>query len=126
MSPESARFVESEIKNPEIVSVVRSEMHVELNLIIPETLLYFRGHFPGFAILPGVIQLHWAIQYGTQYFELGAVFPSTIRIKFRKPIRPSHCVTLSLKYVRPRSSVQFDYIDADGACSSGYIGLAPA
>ena len=99
---------------------------MELNLVIPEALLYFRGHFPGFAILPGVVQLNWAIQYGTQYFALGAVFPSTIRIKFRKPIRPNHRVTLSLKYVRSLNRIQFDYTDGDGACSSGQIGFAPA
>jgi 3-hydroxymyristoyl/3-hydroxydecanoyl-(acyl carrier protein) dehydratase len=124
MSAESVPVVESEMTNPEIVSIVRSEEHAELKLVVPEALLYFRGHFPGFALLPGVVQLDWAIQYAMQHFALGDVFASTIRIKFRKPIRPNHHLTLSLKYVRSRNSIYFDYEDAQGPCSSGQIGFA--
>ncbi len=126
MSAVAARSTESEIQSPEITAVAQSEDRVELSLVIPETLLYFRGHFPGFAILPGVVQLDWAIHYGAQYFALGAVCAGTVRIKFRKPIRPNHRVTLSLKHVRSRNSIQFDYTDADGACSSGQVGFAHA
>ena|SRR6266436_775338 len=125
MSAESQRFAASEIKNPEIISVARSDELAELKLVVPEALLYFCGHFPGFAILPGVVQLDWAIQYGRHHFALGGVFASTIRIKFRKPIRPHHHLTLSIKYVRSRNCIYFDYADAEGACSSGQIGFAP-
>ena len=125
MSAKSAQFSESETKNPEIIGFTRSQEHAELQLFIPEALLYFRGHFPGFALLPGVVQLDWAIQHATQHFALGAVFASTIRIKFRKPIRPNHRLTLSLKYVRSQNCIHFDYADAEGPCSSGQIGFAP-
>ena len=123
MSAPSERIAESGNQRPEISGVTRSAERVELKLVIPETLLYFRGHFPGFAILPGVVQLHWAIQYGSEYFALEALLPSTIRIKFRKPIRPGHRVTLILKFVASRNSIQFEYTGADGACSSGQIGF---
>ena len=126
MSADPARAAESEVLNPEIVGLARTEARVELKLVIPETLLYFRGHFPGFAILPGVVQLDWAIQYGMQYFALGQVCSNEIRIKFRKPIRPGHHVTLTLKYLPARNSIQFDYTDADGACSSGQIRFVSA
>jgi 3-hydroxymyristoyl/3-hydroxydecanoyl-(acyl carrier protein) dehydratase len=113
----------SEIKNPEVISVTRSEDRVELSLVIPAALLYFRGHFPNFPILPGIVQLDWAIRYGKHHFALGAVSPTKIRIKFRKPIRPNHRVTLSLKHFRARASVEFSYTDGEGACSSGQIGF---
>ncbi len=115
---------DAEIKNPEIVGVTRSEDRVELNLVIPGALLYFRGHFPDFAILPGIVQLDWAIQYAVHYFALGAASPNTIRIKFRKPIRPNHRVMLSLKHLHARGGLEFNYADAEGACSSGQIGFA--
>jgi 3-hydroxymyristoyl/3-hydroxydecanoyl-(acyl carrier protein) dehydratase len=125
VSVKSAQFEGTAIKSPGMVEVERSAEHVELSLIIPEGLIYFRGHFPKFAILPGVVQLDWAIQYGMKYFALGQVFPGTIRIKFRKPIRPDQRVTLKLKHLRPRDVVQFDYSNAEGTCSSGQIGFAP-
>jgi 3-hydroxymyristoyl/3-hydroxydecanoyl-(acyl carrier protein) dehydratase len=126
MSLEPASPANPESRHPEIVEVTRTDERVELKLIVPESLLYFRGHFPGFAILPGVVQLDWAIQYGRDYFALGDVASNEIRIKFRKPIRPNHRVTLTLKHLPARSSIQFDYTDDDGACSSGQIRFAPS
>jgi len=128
MSADRARIMGmgAEIRHPEIAKVTRSDERVAMNLIIPEALLYFRGHFPGFAILPGVVQLDWAIEYGMQYFAPGAVCPTTIRIKFNKPIRPEHRVTLTLKCEPSRNRIRFDYADVDGACSSGQIGFEPA
>ena len=123
MSNAPAQEAGSEIKHPEIVDVIRSEDQVELQLLIPGALLYFRGHFPDFPILPGVVQLDWAIQYGRQHFALGTAAPTTIKIKFRKPIRPNHRIVLSLKHSRGR--LDFNYADAEGACSSGQIGFAP-
>jgi 3-hydroxymyristoyl/3-hydroxydecanoyl-(acyl carrier protein) dehydratase len=126
MSLEPASPANPESRHPKIAEVARNDERVELKLIIPESLLYFRGHFPGFAILPGVVQLDWAIQYGRDYFALGDVASNEIRIKFRKPIRPNHRVTLTLKHLPARSSIQFDYTDDDGACSSGQIRFAPS
>ena len=123
MSTTSGSLADSEIKNPEVVSVIRSDDQIELSLLIPPTLIYFRGHFPNFPILPGIVQLDWAIQYGRDNFDLGAVSPTTIRIKFRKPIRPNTRVTLSLKHLRARNAIDFNYTDAKGACSSGQIGF---
>jgi 3-hydroxymyristoyl/3-hydroxydecanoyl-(acyl carrier protein) dehydratase len=130
MSVEPASPANSETRHPEIVEVARTDERVELKLIIPESLLYFRGHFPGFALLPGVVQLDWAIQYGRDYFALGQVASEVasneIQIKFRRPIRPNHRVTLTLKHLPARSSIQFDYTDDGGACSSGRIRFAPS
>src|ERR1035437_2044475 len=114
-----------EIKNPEIVGVTRLEDRLELNLVIPGALLYFRGHFPNFPILPGIVQLDWAIQYGKQHFALGAVSPTTIKVKFRKPIRPNHRVTLSLKHLHALTIQTFNYSDPQGECSTGQIGTEP-
>ena len=82
MSVLPAPSADSEIKNPEVISVTRSEDQLALSLMIPATLLYFRGHFPNFPILPGIVQLDWAVQYSREHFDLGAISPTTIRIKF--------------------------------------------
>jgi 3-hydroxymyristoyl/3-hydroxydecanoyl-(acyl carrier protein) dehydratase len=114
-----------EARTPEILGVNEFDDRVELKLLVPGALIYFRGHFPGFAILPGIVQLDWAIRLGRQHFALGAVATTTIKIKFRKPIRPEHRVTLTLKHSRAHHRLEFSYIDAEGVCSSGQLGFAP-
>jgi 3-hydroxymyristoyl/3-hydroxydecanoyl-(acyl carrier protein) dehydratase len=124
MSAQRSESLGSKPTMPEVIAIERTSEHATLKLIVPETLLYFSGHFPGLALLPGVAQLDWAIQYGEQLLLHAPVFASTIRIKFRKPIRPNHALTLNLKYLALRNAIHFDYADAEGPCSSGQIGFA--
>jgi 3-hydroxymyristoyl/3-hydroxydecanoyl-(acyl carrier protein) dehydratase len=110
---------------PEILAVRQGNMQVELDLALPPGLLYFEGHFPGFAILPGVVQLHWAIMLARAYLPIGAAIPAEMQIKFRRPIRPGAqlLLRLALKEAAGRRQMTFDY-GCDGApCSSGKITL---
>src|SRR6187551_1427255 len=48
----------SEPTLPELLGIERKgPLQAELRLRLPEALLYFRGHFPGGAILPAVVQI---------------------------------------------------------------------
>jgi len=124
MSTEAVQAPESPA-GPHVVEIVRSEEHGSVKLLVPDNLPYFRGHFPDFAILPGVVQVDWAVRYARELFPLDGAFPARIKVKFRKPIRPGQSLTLSLKYLPPQHIVQFDYSDADGPYASGQIGFAP-
>jgi 3-hydroxymyristoyl/3-hydroxydecanoyl-(acyl carrier protein) dehydratase len=110
---------------PEVLAVRSGDASVELDLSLPPGLLYFAGHFPGFAILPGVVQLHWAIKLARLHLPIGSAVPTELQIKFRRPIRPDARLVLSLALTEAagRRQVIFDYASADVACSSGKITL---
>lgn len=110
---------------PEVLAVRPGDASVELDLSLPSGLLYFAGHFPGFAILPGVVQLHWAIKLARLHLPIGSAVPTELQIKFRRPIRPDARLVLSLalREAAGRRQVIFDYTSADVACSSGKITL---
>jgi 3-hydroxymyristoyl/3-hydroxydecanoyl-(acyl carrier protein) dehydratase len=110
---------------PVVLDVRTSDARAELDLLIPETLLFFRGHFPGFPVLPGVVQLHWAIALGRQYFKLNYTSPEAVQVKFRSVIVPEENIRLVLGHDAPRRKLSFEYRDATGPRSSGVVAFAP-
>ncbi|MFW0778560.1 MAG: hypothetical protein ACN2B6_12665, partial [Rickettsiales bacterium] len=69
-----------------------------LELTIPEDIRYFSGHFDQAPILPGVVQIHWAIALGKQHLSCEGDFKQMEAIKFQQIIAPNSTVTLSLQY----------------------------
>jgi 3-hydroxymyristoyl/3-hydroxydecanoyl-(acyl carrier protein) dehydratase len=113
----------ADVIEPAIGAVRRSGAVTELSLRAPASLLYFDGHFPRFPILPGVVQVDWAIRLGRRYLALDAVPARTIQVKFRKPISPDVELTLALSLADAGRRLAFEYRDAQGIYSSGQIGF---
>lgn len=56
----------------------------------------FEGHFPGRPILPGIIQLHWAVSYA-HYFLNRSEQPSQVsQLKFKKVFIPPGTLEIEL------------------------------
>jgi acyl-coenzyme A synthetase/AMP-(fatty) acid ligase len=83
---------------------------------IPDA-VYFQGHFPGFAILPGVVQLYYVGLFIRRFFHSQPSAGSFRRLKFTKFILPRQTVRLSVTK-RSADSFAFTITDASGACAS--------
>ena len=83
--------------------------------------LYFDGHFPRIAVLPGAAMLDWAIHLAASHFAL-AKTPSRIdALKFQKVVFPYHAILLRLIYDQGKNSVNFTYESTVGAHASGRL-----
>ena len=94
---------------------------VLLELTVPPDLLYFDGHFTVAPVLPGVVQVDWAIHYGRRFFGLDAPFSGINALKFQQIIRPQQPVRLELVHDRAKRSINFRYFSEAGAHASGRI-----
>ncbi len=81
---------------PLIVSQEISERSISLFLKIPGDLYYFKGHFPGFPIVAGVVQLHWAVTFAQHFFDLPKAVRDVSKMKFSNLMRPDDSVYLTL------------------------------
>jgi 3-hydroxymyristoyl/3-hydroxydecanoyl-(acyl carrier protein) dehydratase len=111
--------------DPVVLAVHPGGQTVELELFVPLDLLYFRGHFPRLAILPGVVHIHWAIVFGRRHFPLGASLPTMLQVKFRRLVRPGERLTLDLRYAPEHKRLFFEYRDRSEARSTGHVVLEP-
>ncbi|MGB8600660.1 MAG: hypothetical protein WCD42_00520 [Rhizomicrobium sp.] len=114
------------MKLPDAQIEHRSANTVTLTLTVPGTHEAFAGHFPGHPILPGVVQLDWAMRLATQHFTLPAYRAEDIRIKFRSIITPDKPLALDLRFDPAKNRLNFCYRDDAVEMSSGQIRLAGA
>ena len=108
---------------PQILGVVQRDGEVDLDIFIPDSLFYLRGHFPTYPILPGVVQVDWALHFGRDYLSVGAGSSAVIQVKFRRPIRPLERIRLRLMHAEAQRRLSFDYSNNQGQCSLGQITL---
>ncbi len=80
-----------------------------LALYIPATLAHFSGHFPGLPILPGVVQIDWAVHFAQQHLPLSGKFSKMENLKFQSIVTPDSSLNLSLKWDAVRGRLEFSY-----------------
>lgn len=116
----------SSLKLPTLIRSERADNTVTLTLNVPAGLVHFPGHFPVHAILPGVVQIDWAIHFGRQHFPLLPQFRKMEALKFQAIIEPEQQITLQLEHKPGAGPEQpgkllFTFDSSRGRHSSGRI-----
>ncbi len=109
-------------KLPQALNLEMTKDGVQLGLKVPADLIYFQDHFPGYPILPGVVQLAWVEHFGKLFFELydpAKAFSHLEVVKFIQTIRPGDELTLTLSWKAASGELHFNFSSNVGGCSSG-------
>ncbi len=88
---------------------------LRLRLEIPDNLLYFDGHFPGNPVLPGVVQIHWAVHFARAHWGQLGEFGGLEAVKFQQLILARAQVVLELEYNAEKGKLYFCYASDDAA-----------
>lgn len=92
--------------------------HFELE--ITEQLTWFKGHFPDLPVLPGVVQLRWAIELAREHFGLQDGPQEVMRLKFKSVVVPPRSIHLSLTKQSDTEAV-FEYSGPGEIYSQGKL-----
>lgn len=107
---------------PQVLSVKRMHLEVSLTLQVRQDLDFFSGHFPGMPILPGVVQVDWAIHLAHRYFPISIDrFVGLRALKFSAPIRPGVQLDLRLNWHPESSRLDFTYSAGELRFASGQV-----
>jgi len=109
---------------PSILAKRAAGNAILLDLSVPEELGVFRGHFPAMPVLPGVVQIDWALRLArAQGLIGGEAEMRDFQVKFRNIIRPEVPLTLTLRFDASKRRIHFDYHSAGRLMSSGHLNL---
>ncbi|WP_239366164.1 AMP-binding protein [Snodgrassella communis] len=92
-----------------------------LRIQVPLDLVYFRGHFDAFHLVPGVIQIKWIIELLQRYSWLTQMPLQMENLKFQHFLRPADVVELVFKRDCIRRKISFQCLMHDKKISSGRL-----
>ncbi|ENY6167928.1 3-hydroxyacyl-ACP dehydratase [Vibrio fluvialis] len=96
-------------RKPTLLATDIQPSQATLSLRVDADILDFSGHFPQFALLPGVSQIDWAIFYACELLSTPDQFKGMEVIKFQEPILPDMEVTLTLNWDADKQKLAFKY-----------------
>lgn len=114
---------ENELKYPDLLSQKFDKKKQEfiIQFTLPQNLFYFRGHFQGRPVLPGFVQVSWAVHYAQEIFgELG-IFVKLEALKFQQVIQPEENISLKLRWDEEKQRLFFSYSNTKNSNSSGRV-----
>jgi 3-hydroxymyristoyl/3-hydroxydecanoyl-(acyl carrier protein) dehydratase len=106
---------------PEILAKEIDENKGEMVFRIPEDLAYCEGHFPDIPIVPGVVQLHWAVEFAQDLFKIPLEVLQANQVKFSNLMRPGAIVQLTLEHLTEKHAITYRYQSGEKMYSSGSI-----
>lgn len=109
---------------PEIVDRMVADGLTMIRMRLQPTLFWFRGHFDDFPVLPGVVQISWAIRFALDAFGLDAPVTRIEALKFFRVMQVGASASLTLSFDPSRRLVLFNYADESKLYSSGRLILA--
>lgn len=93
---------------PKILSWQHKDPDTHLVLEISPEYRCFTGHFPGNPVLPGIVQVHWAVIASCALFEFENRPCEIKQLKFKNVVIPPRVIDLVL-FRSAENEVQFDY-----------------
>ena len=108
---------------PEVLSERFDAKRAEREIVVPETLSCLEGHFPGRPIVPGVVQIDWALALAARWLG-GAPWPRRIEaLKFKTPLLPGQRATLVRERDERAAELRFEISRGETVFSLGRLVL---
>lgn len=97
---------------------------VELDLLVPEDLAVFTGHFPAFPVVPGVLQVDWVMRFAQTLLNVGSATGAPA-IKFSQLLRPGDRCMLTLERSVDGATLSFALRQGETTFATGRLSVEP-
>ncbi|MBE6414662.1 MAG: hypothetical protein E7035_08970 [Verrucomicrobiaceae bacterium] len=115
------KIFRNKMEPPVILKKQTTTDSFKIEMFFAEDSSYFKGHFPIMKILPGVIQVHFATTFISEFFGEKEA-PKTIKkLKFTNVILPNEVLELTASKNKILHSYTFSFNKDGKLCSSGIL-----
>ena len=96
------------IKPKAYITEIIDKNTAKVSFKLDADLFYLKGHFEVQALLPGVVQVGYVVEFSKELLNLDVITNFQV-IKFLNPIIPEDTVELTLKYNETKQALDFEY-----------------
>jgi len=100
---------------PSITKVGIESDVLALHLHIAPDLKWFEGHFPDNPVLPGVVQVHWAVSLAKKLLVADKQFNKVENLKFKSVVLPNMDLVLRFTEMQAGEKIRFSFLSADSS-----------
>ncbi|SDF17173.1 MULTISPECIES: hypothetical protein [Rhodanobacteraceae] len=108
---------------PVVLGEHRDDEGVVIDLELPIDLACFAEHFPEAPVVPGVLQVGWALSFASLRLDTPTTCRGMDALKFQRLLRPGDRPQLLLRHDKERGRLQFAYRMNGEPVSSAYLRL---
>ena len=110
------------VRSPIVTDLqLRGACELGCRVRVPYDLAIFAGHFPSLPILPGMVQVEWAVQIARAHLRVDGRFTGITATKFRRLVRPGMALALTLEHRPESGELRFEYRLGDALVSTGRV-----
>ncbi|OAM29973.1 MULTISPECIES: AMP-binding protein [Eikenella] len=91
--------------------------------VVPLDLAWFGGHFADFPLVPGVIEIQWAMDLAARFDWGRKQVKQMENLKYQHFVRPHDTVRLTLRHDAAKNKIHFAIAQGDTPCASGRVAL---
>ncbi len=109
---------------PTVLSETLGPERLEVELQIPKELAQVEGHFPGWPVVPGVVQLGWVLETAERLLGFKVRARGVEVLKFKEALLPGTRVSLEVLWTeadREKSRIRFRVTQQERELASGRI-----
>lgn len=114
------------IVDPIVIRERVAAAEAQIVLVVPANLAYFEGHFPAVPVVPGVVQIKWALAGAQRCLGVTGTVAGMEALKFQQVMGPNAEVTLELKFSADTRKLNFSFRSGESRYGSGRVVLRRA
>jgi acyl-coenzyme A synthetase/AMP-(fatty) acid ligase len=108
---------------PVVLAEERGPLSLAREIAVPDDLVYLEGHFEGFPVVPGVVQVGWVMEAAQAAFGAAPRLGAIENLKFKDVLLPGQRLRLDVDWGEARDVLRFKLAAGERVFSTGRLRL---